>query len=87
MQLIRFDGDCGIFLMCTRSTRRAGWSPLVNIHHDSPWTMDNDEDARMSDGDGIPVLKNKGKAKAAYSALEDDNLPWYVTSMQEGLSA
>ncbi|KAH6915940.1 DNA replication factor [Coprinopsis sp. MPI-PUGE-AT-0042] len=36
----------------------------------------SDEDARMSDVESTPLFKNKGKGKAAYTALEDDNLPW-----------
>jgi hypothetical protein len=40
--------------------------------------MDSDDDTRMPDAEHAPVLKNKGKAKAADqdAATGDDNLPW-----------
>ncbi|KAJ2919482.1 hypothetical protein MD484_g867, partial [Candolleomyces efflorescens] len=40
--------------------------------------MDSDDDARMSDAEHAPPLKNKGKAKAADQDARtgDDNLPW-----------
>ena len=63
---------------CAINIQQRVWTRLVRDLNQPPTTMDSDDDARMSDAEHAPPLKNKGKAKAADQDARtgDDNLPW-----------